>query len=105
MSLVSQTVHPMVMGQLYDRLNIGTNPVIGRIVYQYRLRVRIFLNGLFYIFYTPSQRNSQPVLSLGIYITRDVTSSHPTSSEASVDVYGKHYFLSTLSPCRAHSLT
>ena len=104
MSLVSQTIHAMVMGHLHNGFYVGTNSIISRIVHQHRFGIRIFFNGPLNILHRHSQGNSQPVIALRIYIYRHCSAEYHSSDHASVDVSGKNDLLSPLCHGKDHSL-
>lgn len=69
--LICQTEHPGIMRHFYDGPQIATDSIIGRIVDQYRYRLRMLCDCLCHLLSLHSQRNSQPLVHLRIYIDRN----------------------------------
>ena len=82
MSLVRENPHAPRMGKLYDRFYIRADAVIGRVVDEHRNRVRIVLDGLFYFFDLHSQRNTEFLVHLRIYVDRDSAAEHQSVDDA-----------------------
>lgn len=69
--LICQTEHPSIMRHFYDGPQIAADSIIGRIVDQYRYRLRMLCDCLCHLLSLHSQRNSQPLVHLRIYIDRN----------------------------------
>ena len=82
MSLVRENLHAPRMGKLYDRFYIRADAVIGRVVDEHRNCVRIVLDGLFYFFDLHSQRNTEFLVHLRIYVDRDSAAEHQRVDDA-----------------------
>lgn len=69
--LICQTEHPGIMRHFYNGPQIAADSIIGRIVDQYRYRLRMLCDCLCHLLSLHSQRNSQPLVHLRIYIDRN----------------------------------
>ena len=72
-SFVHQYFHSMLMSQLRNGSQVGTNTIVSGIVNQHCLRIRILLNGFFHICHRHSQRNTQLFIDTWIDINRNRT--------------------------------
>ena len=73
MRFICQEQHSMFMGKLGNTANVRTDTIVSRIIYQYRLCIRICQNCTFYCLYRHSQRNTQILIFARIHIDRNRT--------------------------------
>ena len=74
------------MGQLHDTAQIGTDAVIGGVVHQHSLSVRIFPNGLFHSRNAHAERDAEPLITFRVDIDRDGAAQDHGSHHAAVHV-------------------
>ena len=104
MSLVSQTVHSGLMSHFDNSLDITTNSIIGRVIHQYRYRIRVLVYSLRNLLSLHSQGYPQPVIDLRIYIHRNRTAKYQGIDDASMDIPGQNDFISPLTGRKDHTL-
>lgn len=84
--LICQTEHPGIMRHFYDGPQIAADSIIGRIVDLYRYRLRMLCDCLCHLLSLHSQRNSQPLVHLRIYIDRNRSAQYQGIQHTAVDI-------------------
>ena len=102
--LIGQTVHPCRMRHLHDRTQIGTDAVIGRVIYQDSNRLGMLLNRFCNLFALHSQGYAQPFVRLGIHIHRNRAAQHQCIDDASMYISGKNDLIAVLTDRKHHTL-
>ena len=104
MGLVCQAQHTVAVGQPDNFPQIGADAIVGRVVHQNRLGVRILLNRLLHLLHLHAQRNPQAHIALWVYINRNRSAQNQRSHHASVDVSGQNNLISPLYHGKDHAL-
>ena len=104
MGLVGQAEHTVVMRQLHDAAQIGTDAVVGGVVHQHGLGVRIFPDGLFHRENTHAQRDTQSVVAFRVHIHRNGAAQHHGAHHAAVHVAGQDDLFAPLCHRQNHAL-
>ena len=102
--LVGQAEHPVSMGQLYNGLQVGADAVVGRVVHQHRLGVRVFPDGPLHLADLHAQGDAQAVITLRVDVDRDGAAQHHSAHNAAVYVAGQDDLLSALDRREHHAL-
>ncbi len=96
--LIHQHLHAVLMGKLYNLPEVGTDAVVGGVIHQDRLGVRMLGNGTAHILQRHSQRNSQSLVDARIDVNRHSAAHHQGIDGTAVHVPGHDNLL----PCLAH---
>ena len=102
--LVHQHLHAVLVGQLHNLPQIGADAVIGGIVDQDRLGVRMLGNGTAHILQCHAQGNSQPLVDARVDINRHSAAYHQCIDGTAVHVPGHNDLLPRLAHGHDHSL-
>ena len=102
--LICQAEHPGIMRHFYDGPQITADSVIGRIVDQYRYRLRMLRDCLCHLLSLHSQRNSQPLVHLRIYINRNCSAQYQGIQHTAVDITWQDDLIPTFAGSQHHTL-
>ena len=101
---VHQHLHPPFMGHLRDLFQIGTDPVIGWIIDEHRLRVRICIHHPAHLFYLYPQSNADPGIHLRLHIDRNRAAQHQSVDHAFMYISGQDDLIPRLAHGQNHAL-
>ena len=96
MCFVCQQQHAVFVGKLCNTADIRTNAIVGRVVDQNRLGIRIFQNGTFHSLYGHAQRNAQILVFVRIDIDGNGTIDNQRIDGAAVHITGHDELFSRL---------
>ena len=102
--LICQTEHPGIMRHFYDGPQIAADSVIGRIVDQYRYRLRMLRDCLCHLLSLHSQRNSQPLVHLRIYIDRNCPAQYQCIQHTAVYITWQDDLIPPFAGSQHHTL-
>ena len=102
--LVHQCHHSVGMGQVHDGFQVGADAVVGWIVDQDRLGIRILRHGGFYILQLHPQRDSELRVHLRIDVDRHCAAEHQGVDGAFVDIPGHDDLVAVLTCGEDHAL-
>ena len=102
--LISQNFHPFFVRHLHNRLQVGTDAVICRVVDKHRHRIRILLDRPLHIRALHPQRDSQSLIHVRIDIDRLRPAEHHCIDRAAVHISRKNDLVPFLAAGQDHGL-
>ena len=104
MCLIGKAEHTMLVGKLYDGAQVGTDTVIGRVIDQNRLRIRVCFDGFFHFGNLHAKGDSKSGVTFRIYINWNGAAQHHCSHYTAVYVAGKNDLIAAFCYRENHSL-
>ena len=101
---VRKAQHTVLMGELYNLLQIGADAVIGGVVYQNCFGIGIGKDCFFYFGYLHAKRDTQTGVTFGVHINRNGAAQNHRAHNAAVDIAGKDNLFAAFCNRKHHRL-
>ena len=92
------------MGIVGYALKVGTDTVVGWIIYKYSYRIRITVYGLFDRIYLHTESHTYHGMNLRLYIDRDCTTEYEGIDYALMHISWQNNLVACLADRKYHSL-